>query len=602
MEERIDVMDAPKQGDTEMGKQDPDFLLVEKLKREGTEWAKKIKDKWPTYRKFYKGDQYDSKRPSAKMSEVYNICREVIQSILPIWTDSKPGFNVGPRKPKDYVFATKLSKLVESLWKRLSMQMRMAETIQEAMTVGTGVMSILWNNDLDNGNGDVDIEVIDPDNIIVPDGSLDFDRNCPWVIEKKRKRVSELKLKFPDKAHLIKADDVGEDEENPDPQDAKVQSDVDKRDKSDDYSGYGKKVDTGTAEVNLCWIDAQYVDEYEETEEEDENGETKTVTKKKYPNGKLIITLPKVGIRLESVNNPYNDATNPYVRFIDSQVPHQFYGEGEIEPLMGIQKMMNKTLSTIMDYMNMTGNPVWKIPREASVDPTRISNAMGLILYYSGTRSPERDIPPALPSYYFNILTTLGRFKDNVSGVQDVTQGRKPVGVTAAEAIQTLDEAAQTRIRLKERYMTDSLNQMAVKVIARMLQFYKNTRVEKITGDGQWPKYVEFSFKDHPQGTVMQAVDYVYDTEQSKYVPSNSAIETEPTDGIFDVEVLAGTAAPQKKSQMASLAFRLFDSGVIGGESLMDQIEWPNKDEDKRILKEKEEAAKQAAATQGQPL
>ena len=606
MAERIDVMDAPQEmkATTESTHEtDADFMLVEKLKHEGIEASKHIKNKWPTYRKFYKGEQYDRKRPRYKMHEVYNICREVIQSILPIWTDAKPGFNVGPRTPRDFLFAEKISKLVESLWSRLNMQMRMAETIQEAMTVGTGVMKVLWNFELEDGNGDVDIEVVDPDNIIVPKGAIDFERNCPWVIEKLRKRVSELKLKHPEMADMIRADDEPSADDDPDPQQARLQTDVDKVDKYDSFNAPGKKVDGGTVEVNLCWIDAQYVDEYVEEEETDENGSPvfdedgakKTISKKKYPDGKLIITLPNIKLRLETVNNPYKDAASPYVRFIDMQVPHQFYGEGEIEPLMGIQKMMNKSLSTIMDYMNMTGNPVWKVPREAQVDPTRISNAMGLILYYSGNRAPERDIPPALPAYYFNILTTLGRFKDNISGVQDVTQGRKPVGVTAAEAIQTLDEAAQTRIRLKERYTTDSLNQMARKVIARMLQFYTSPRVEKLTGDGQWPKFVEFNFEHTPDGTVMKSLDHVYSTEEGKYVPANEVQQSEPTNGLFDIEVLAGTALPQKKSQQAQLAFRLYDGQVIDGASLMDAIEWQNKDQDKKKLEEREQAAAEAA-------
>ena len=315
MAERIDIMDAPKESPS-FGSQevDNDYLLVEKLKKEGIKQSKHIKEKWPTYRKYYKGAQYDKNRPAYKMQEVYNICREVIQSILPIWTDSKPGFNVGPRTPQDHLFAQKISALVESLWKRLNMQMRMAETIQEAMTVGTGIMSVLWDTSLDDGNGDINLEVIDPDNIIVPSSAVDFDRNCPWVIEKKRMRVSELKIKYPDMADKIKADDVGEeDDEGEQPH---KQKPVDTVDKSDNFSNFGQKVDDGTVEVNLCWIDAQYVDEYVsegEVNEDgspvvDEDGEQKLINKKKYPDGKVIITCPNIKLRLDTINNPYKDA------------------------------------------------------------------------------------------------------------------------------------------------------------------------------------------------------------------------------------------------------------------------------------------------------
>jgi hypothetical protein len=185
-------------------------------------------------------------------------------------------------------------------------------------------------------------------------------------------------------------------------------------------------------------------------------------------------------------------------------------------------------------------------------------------------------MPPAIPGYIFEFFRLLQSFADSVSGVHDITQGRKPAGVTAAEAIETLQEAAHTRVRLKERNMQVSLSKLAKLMISMVLQKYRAPRYHRVAGpDAEVPRFVEFGIDDSSDGSslTIKRRAWTYDPEQGKYVAS--PIEAaQAAKGLFDVKVQAGTSMPFAKAAKSNLAIRLFDSGAIDQQALLDALEW----------------------------
>jgi len=208
-----------------------------------------------------------------------------------------------------------------------------------------------------------------------------------------------------------------------------------------------------------------------------------------------------------------------------------------------------------------------------------------------------------MPGYYFEFLQYLIRHSESVTGIQEVSQGRKPAGITAAEALETLQEAAQTRIRLKERNLRTSLSRLGKLIISRMLQFYREPRIAQITGKEGWPEFFEFFLQDTNKGMVAQRKKFETTKVNGELIsqPSPDGIQTSaPSKGLFDIKVLSGTALPFQKAQRANLAFKLFEGGVIDEEELLDSIEWPNKEEVLRRVQEKKAAmAEQEQQQQG---
>lgn len=566
----------------------------------GKKFRKKYDQFWKRNEEYYNGNQwYGRKRPTYRASPSANIIRPTVQTIIPIMTDTQPGIDVLPQEPRDYGFADVLSKVNRSWWNRRSMPITIVEVLTDECVYDIGVVKVVWNKDLDGGRGDVECIVLDPNNVFVLDNSSDFNKNCPVVVELYPSSVGELKRKFPDKAHLIKSTGRPSEMSDTTSQNTEVYvvSPVDKDEGTANSNAPGSGIDEN--DIVWCaemWIDDYAVDEME-TDEIDATGLPVKKSVRKYPLGKVVQAIPDLKVILNVDGNPYSDGEKPYVRFIDTIRPRQFYGEGEVGALIETQDMINQTLATIYDHQKLMVNPVWIIDNDSGVDPEMITNQIGLIVQKNRGSQVSREQAPPIPPQLFEFYNLLQNLGNTQSGVHDITQGRKPVGITAAEAISTMQEAAQTRIRLKERNMQVSLQQIGRLVVSRFLQFYRTPRIVKLTGAKQWPEYFEFFIEDGEKGGYKyNKREYQFDEVTKKYTPKDWQAGEE-SQGLFDIEVIAGTALPFMKSQRGELAIRLADGGHIDNESLLETLDWPDKEKVMQRLSQQN-----GASPQGSPL
>lgn len=570
--------------------------------------AKKSRSKydknWQKYEAYYNGDQwYGRKRPKFRASPNANLIRPTIQTIIPIMTDTNPGIEVSPQEPSDYQFADILSKVVRSWWNKTAMDMSLVELLTDAMKLDVGIAKIIWNPDAENGSGDIECIVIDPRNVYVADGAIDFNKKCPWTIELYPATVGELKRKYPDKAKFIKATGRRRDNEETGSSDSfdteiKLVSPVDKEPGSVEIDPtVSSSYEDG--EVVWCaemWIDDYAVEEIDLESDESVDGEPVKQTKRKYPLGKIVQAIPALGLVLAVGPSPYKDGMKPYVKIIDVVRPREFYGEGEVGPYIETQDMINRSLAVIYDYVALMTNPTWIVDMDSGVDPDMLTNQIGLVIPKKAGSTVVRESPPNLPPGVFNFYTLMRQLFDSQTGIHDVTQGRKPVGITAAEAISTMMEAAQTRLRLKERQLQVALRQMGFMVVSRILQFYTAPRVIKISGSTmQWPEFFEFYIEETPSGDYKyNTLEYEFDEDTRQFNEKRQGWQSKETKGLYDIVVAGGTALPFMKSQRGELAMRLFRDKVIDQQNLLEMLEWPNREE---LMRRMEEGAKEKAAS-----
>jgi hypothetical protein len=309
-----------------------------------------------------------------------NIVRSVVQTELPILTDTDPQFTVSPMEPSDYQFSEVINKLVDVWWQRRQMRNILIEAIWDSLVVSTGILKVTWAEDLE-GIGDVLCKRVDPKNVYVPDGALDFDKECGYVIEEIWKPTNQLRMEFPDYAKKITGG-TGSSEASKAMESRTYSGAISLQSPTDRDVGVGFDKESGgmsqykKTKIWECWLDDDTLEEYSF----DDNGEQKKGMKKKYPNGRLITVAPDLKLVLQDVQNPYIDGRKPYVRVATTTVPGQFWGEGDVQPLMESQKLLNKTSATIVNWMNMMANNIWVLDSNSGVSPNQITNQVGLVL------------------------------------------------------------------------------------------------------------------------------------------------------------------------------------------------------------------------------
>jgi hypothetical protein len=183
------------------------------------------------------------------------------------------------------------------------------------------------------------------------------------------------------------------------------------------------------------------------------------------------------------------------------------------------------------------------------------------------------------------VLQLIDRMRDwfdGVSGSTDVSRGVQPGGVTAAAAISDLQEAAQTRIRLKTRFLDAYLQDLGQMYLSRVLQYRDTPTIVRLTNNQNAAQYFKFHIQQQVDPMTGQPV------VDERGNPVRMAVVQDMTEGgvnglrqiqiknNLDVRVSTGTSLPFLKAQKSNEAKDLFDRGLIDQEEVLKTLDWPN--------------------------
>ncbi|HRZ15362.1 MAG TPA: hypothetical protein P5110_07635 [Candidatus Omnitrophota bacterium] len=540
------------------------------------------------YYKFYRGNQWLNKRPSYRASIVMNLIFTTIQTILPILTDNRPNVSVLPQEPSDYMFSQIVQEIVDWNWEDKNLDIRLPWALLESLIYGNGFMKVGYDPNAKDGVGDIRITVPDPFYVYVNKEATDFDdaKVVHYIVPTE---LPEIKRLYPEKGKEVKGEDgmldvafdrksIGETTfKSPVDQRINVQSDV-----------APKRFSRKTALLIESWYSAEGAAEYGLDKIVDENG-------KEVKGSRFIVTAGQTVLR--NIKNPFDDQLIPFVRFPDYDLPREFWAMGEVEQLESMQKLANKVISLIVDYMNISSNPIWIVDTSSGVETDNLTNQAGLIIEKNPGTEVRRESPPPLPAYMMNVLQEVKTTFDTISGVHDVTQGRQPTGITSGISIESLQDAAQTRIRLKDRNMGAALRRAGTLMVSRILQFYNVQRTFRLTNKTGWPQYVEFYTKIVPvkdgEGQETEDTKRVAGYKRTTVNPETNEVKTLTVDpettqpitkemdvkGMLDVKVGAGSMLPWQKAQRKNEAFKLFEAEAIDKQTLLEAV-WPEQAEE----------------------
>lgn len=573
------------------------LMIKTKLRKYKKYKKKNFSKDWTKYFKMYIGDQWNGfRRPNYRHQEVNNMIFTVIQSQVPLQTDVRPTITFIPEEPSDTEFAQILNQVAESDWENNNWLQTVTEIIYDGYIFGTGLSIQGYDPDANFGLGSIFFKSFEPEYFYPsPFVSEINESKSKCIITEEPYCLDELKDEYPEFKDAFYAD-CKRDLVSERMSDETIQQNRTSTDRVEAELQEVEPVDDEFPRVNLVTYYSKPDDTEEiESDEIDESGESlkKYQIRKKYPYG-LIVKMAN-GIILEK--KPFDTKNNKfpfskYVNYVNSRV---FWGISEIKNLESPQRAFNRLVSYALDVLALTGNPIWIVDNTSGVDPEELTNEPGLAIEKNPGSEVRRQEGVNLQPYVIQLINLFETWFNNIAGSQDVSRGQTPGSVTAASAIEQLQEASRTRIRQKQRNLDGLLRDFSHQYYDFVVEHYSIPRLFRVTNNQNVQEYFKMNFDTNENGDRKAIVQKYGQDEKGQPVPMGNLREY-LIKGRFDVKVNTGSSLPFTIADKENKAFGLYDRQIIDAEEVLKTINYPDRE---AVLKRMEERA--AAAAQQQP-
>jgi len=237
------------------------------------------------------------------------------------------------------------------------------------------------------------------------------------------------------------------------------------------------------------------------------------------------------------------------------------------------------------------------IDTASGVDPDTIYNRPGLIIEKESGSEVRREPGVQLQPFVMQLIDRMEQWFNATSGEADVSRGIAPASVTANAAIENLMEASQTRIRQKMRNLDNYLVDVGQQYASRVMQFYTQKRVFRLTNNDGSVKFFRFNVEEDESGNKVGVFAEFVENDIGELV------EGEPrrfqAQGELDVIATTGTGLPFAKAEKEQRLLQLYDRQIIDAEELLTAIDYPNAEKVLARMQEAQAAAAEAQAQQG---
>jgi len=548
---------------------------------------------WKKNYEFYFGRQWNlSARPRWKASPVRNYIYSKVETIVPIMTDNRPTIDVLPVGPEATEWADTVMKWVNREWIRNGMDTKIAVGSKASLFFNKGIYKVCWDH-LKKG---VSVEVIDTLNFFIDPRATSID-DARYVIALSYMTKHEIQRKY---GHLPPAASPTNDTV-PKQTEYKQNTEADSGDGANITAGYeyayGPDSYTGDpghsggiSSYVKAALDEAYQDDdliqvlechydSDETEmvpaEDPETGPVLQadgtpimIERPKYPGGKVaIVTSNQL---LSDGPNEYEHGWKPFVAQSCNDVQGEFWGPTFIEFLISPQMSLNKTLGQVIDNKNLMGAAPWLVDRNAEIDIDALVGEPGSVIEKNPGTEAERLEIPSMPSYIVQLIEMDRQAIDDISGVFDVTQGKSPSGITAGVAIEQLQEASNTRIRLLVRNLENTIQRLGEHVVALGRQYIDEIQQVRVID----PVSGSFSFVQlTPEMLTHQ----------------------------WEISIASGSTLPRSHDARQRDAVELGKLGWIDPQGGLEMINLPGKEKVLQRLQQQQQLAMQAAAAAQPP-
>lgn len=464
---------------------------------------------WREFDAFYEADQWNAQRASWRPDPVVNYISYVVDQKRPQLTNNRPTGIILPVAQGDEDAAKLFTQVTDVIADRVDLDSVVDEVVHSGLLLDVGWFYVHWDNSLSGGSlekqnvwkGDVVVEAVDPCNIYIDPQATEINA-ARYVIYAVPKTTQWVKEQFdkdvePDSVQSFETEIY----DRPDADQAKDRVMV--------YARWTRK------------------------------------------EGKLNVVYSTGTTILKEVENVYKHGRYPFIPFVAKKKRKSVIGIGEPRNIIANQKLLNKLLEMPTSSAMLTANPIALLSRKSGIDKNKWVSKPGQV-WETALEDPSKAVhwlqPPNFPGDVYKLADMMTSYIEKIGGVYDSMTGDTPKGVTAASAIQLLQEQGSIPIKGIARNLYASMREVYKQIIELVKEFYTETRYIRITGEDGGNEFVAF-----------QAAQYA--------------------DVDFDIKVSAGASTPMSRAYITQLADDLFNKQLLLGSEYVDMMDGlPNKE------------------------
>jgi hypothetical protein len=278
-----------------------------------------------------------------------------------------------------------------------------------------------------------------------------------------------------------------------------------------------------------------------------------------FPEGGMAIVVDQTLVYKKDDGMPFDHGDFPFVK-IENVPSGGFYSTSVLEDLIGIQKEINRSRSQVVENRNATAKNGY-FYQEGALDPNKWTSKPGqLIPIRPGFKEPVPIPTPPIPGYIDKEMDNYLRDWEDISGQHQVSKGQAPSGVTAATAINFLQERDDSFMATVYDSIEAATQQSAWQSLQLCVQYWDEPRLVKAIGKDQSFATMYFTGSDLKNGT--------------------------------DIRIDTGTALPTSKSAMRAFVTDLMSRGLIPPDEGLKMLDMANMRDYYNLVKADENQAK----------
>lgn len=553
------------------------------------------------------GDQMDRARPAELANCPDNRLKNILNQTVAALTDIHPLFGFKTYNPSFKDQEDVLQKLSQAWWVNTFCDLKLADVIKFAAGVGTGYCEVVWDASAGGGTGDIVLHPRDPRDVLPIRPSLTGSvQDWDGVIIRAAKSPEELRVRFPDKAARIKADNQPSIVARTWSKARKAFSSIitpsavdvansnarnmPKRVATCDvYTTYLKdrRLHTATEPItmgdpNTTWSYTVYPAGYDKVPDgldELSNQKYRTATiqdSKLYPRGRMILST-KTCVLYDGPN-PYWHGMFPIAKLCLDPWPWSLLGLGLVHDIIPIQNALNETLNGILDHVRKLLRPM--IVADKKSVPASVWDRLDTRLpgqkmktNASAGKGVEFVSPEALPPYTFEVLQFLADEMDYHAGTVNLQALSQLNQMPGENTVEKMQEALSPVLRLKGRLLEYFLREVGEMVKANFFQFYNMPRRVALLGEVG----ISFSDFDYDPGNLTPALaqgDEGYTTHLDKSRPRAERAQWFHKNFTFSITPNSLLAISQMSRKMMYLQLRQMQ--LVDKWTLWEVLEVPN--------------------------